>query len=67
MIINARDLVLTPGKPPKAQPLPVQPDPIVIHYIGSEWSCDIAIPLGKLPAEGFASFLVHGATVRRAR
>ncbi len=66
MIINAADLVLTPGKPPKALPMPVEPDPIVIHYIGATAECDIAIPLAKRPAEGFASFLVHGATVRRA-
>jgi hypothetical protein len=67
VIINAADLVLNPGKPPRPMPLPEQSDPVVIHYINASAECDIEIPRAKLPAEGFASFLWHGATVRRGR
>lgn len=52
--------------PPRARPIPETPDPVVIHYRGPKWACDIEIPKDRWEAakSGLASLLVHDCVLR---
>jgi hypothetical protein len=67
MNISARDMVLTPGKPPRPQAAPFVPAVTVVHYVNEAAGIEIDIAIKTTDREtsfGLPIDMMHGATVK---